>query len=191
MIIGAIVSGIPLLGTWAAVQWAPTWADKISDKLSYAKSTTQLASASGAIVGGFLGALLGQWLGRRPAYVLLCAISMGSIWLFYLGNTAFTAQFLMTVFIMGMCTASFYGWLPLYLPELFETRIRASGQGFSFNFGRILAAIGALQTGAIMESFRGGYPQACSVMALVYVLGFALIWLAPETKSFHAAAGKE
>ena len=51
-------------------------------------------------------------------------------------------------------TASFYGWLPLYLPELFPTRIRATGQGFAFNFGRVLAAVGALQSGQLLNLLR-------------------------------------
>ena len=88
----------------------------------------------------------------------------------------------MWAFIAGGVSASFYGWLPLYLPELFRTGMRATGQGFSFNFGRILAAVGVLQTGNLMGLFEGGYPQACSIMSLIYVLGMAVIWLAPETR---------
>jgi hypothetical protein len=78
----------------------------------------------------------------------------------------------------------------LYLPELFGTSVRATGQGFSFNFGRILAAVGTLQTGVLFKtdlhlgsiSLPAGYPSACSLMSLIYVVGFFLIWLAPETK---------
>jgi sugar phosphate permease len=80
-------------------------------------------------------------------------------------------------------TASFYGWLPLYLPELFRTQVRATGQGFSFNFGRILAAIGALQFGYLMKSvFDGDYVKTCSTLSLVYVVGVVIVWLVPETK---------
>lgn len=182
MLIGAMVSGIPLLGTWASVQWATMWADQLAVDQPTAKAYTQLVSALGAVVGGFAGAALGAWAGRRIAYVVLCLGSFASVWLFY-SNTEFGTQFLWTVGCMGGVTAAFYGWLPLYLPELFPTRVRATGQGFSFNFGRILAAIGALQTSAIMQSFGGGYPAACTAMASVYFVGVAVIWLAPETKS--------
>src|SRR5712692_11461704 len=89
--------------------------------------------------------------------------------------------FLARVFLVGCTTASFYGWLPLYLPELFRTGVRATGQGFSYNFGRILAAVGVLQTGALMILFKGSYPQACSLVSLIYLVGVAIIWLAPET----------
>ena len=53
----------------------------------------------------------------------------------------------------------FFGWLPLYLPELFPTRVRATGQGVAFNAGRIRAAVGALQMGAMMQTFNGSYAQ--------------------------------
>jgi hypothetical protein len=94
-----------------------------------------------------------------------------------------------SVFFVGVFSASFYGWLPLYLPELFSTNVRATGQGFSFNFGRIIAAIGALQVGNLFQvsvDFGGKiYDKerlACPIMALIYIVGVGLIWLAPETK---------
>ena len=79
----------------------------------------------------------------------------------------------------------------MYLPELFTTRVRATGQGFGFNFGRILAAVGTLQTGTMMtlpdqeffgRTWKGGYPLACTVVSLIYLAGLAIIWLAPETR---------
>ena len=152
---------------------------------------TQMFTAVGAIVGTILAAMLGDWVGRRSAYCALCVVSIASVIWFYQFHSKFDEEFLIASFILGTCTASFYGWLPLYLPELFATNVRATGQGFSFNFGRILAAIGTLQIGSLLklvdhyETFagvKGGYPIACSVVCGVYVLGMALIWLAPETK---------
>jgi len=61
--------------------------------------------------------------------------------------------------------------------------VRATCQGFSYNFGRILAAIGALQTGYLMKDvFHEDYARACSLMSLAYVAGLAVIWFAPETR---------
>jgi hypothetical protein len=97
-------------------------------------------------------------------------------------QTAVNATFFVLVFLMGATTASFYGWLPLFLPEIFRTAVRATGQGFAFNFGRILAAIGVLQLGNLAALFAGGLPIACASLSGVYLLGMALIWLAPETK---------
>ncbi len=66
---------------------------------------------------------------------------------------------------------------------MFPTRLRATGQGFSFNFGRILAAVGSLQAGVLQDKvFEGQFPKAGMVMSLIYILGLGIIWLAPETK---------
>jgi MFS family permease len=182
MLLGAALGGVPLLGTWASILWAPAWADQLTGgQMREAKAYTQFWSASGAIIATFTAALLGGWLGRRITYCLLCLGSLASALVFFQLNDHFGTAFLASVFLAGGLTASFYGWLPLYLPEIFPTRVRAIGQGFSFNFGRILAAVGALQTGNLM-GFFGGYPQACSVMSLIYVVGLGIIWLAPETR---------
>jgi MFS transporter, SHS family, sialic acid transporter len=135
--------------------------------------------AFGAIIGTLGAALLGNWLGRRISYVFLCLSSLVTTLVLFRLNDHYGPLFLLSVFLAGGFTASFYGWLPLYLPELFRTGVRATGQGFSYNFGRILAAVGALQTGYLMQE---GYSQACSTMSLIYLVGLLLIWLAPETR---------
>ncbi len=94
----------------------------------------------------------------------------------------FDATFVVMIFLAGALTASFYGWLPLYLPELFPTRIRATAQGFSFNFGRVLAAVGALQSGRLVNQFHEDYARMGAIMSLVYLVGLVLIWFCPETK---------
>jgi MFS family permease len=183
MLLGASLSGVALLGTWASIQWAPTWADQLGGGADpNAKAYTQFSSALGAVVGSLCGALLAGRIGRRPAYCFLCVGSLASSLVFFLTNDAVDLRFFATVFLAGAFSAAFYGWLPLYLPELFRTPIRATGQGFSFNFGRILAAVGTLQTGALMQQFDKSYPKACSLMSLVYLIGVVLIWFAPETR---------
>src|SRR5262249_31949120 len=143
---------------------------------------TQFAMASGAILATIAGALLGDWLGRRIAYSLLCLSALGTALLFW-SNRAFGPVFLVTAFVAGGCTAAFYGWLPLYLPELFRPRVRAIGQGFSYNFGRVLAAVGAMQPATLMSVFKEkGFPAACSTMSLIYLVGLVIIWFAPETR---------
>jgi MFS family permease len=194
---------VALLGTWGSTQQAPSWADKLTqaDKAAgtavgvalHAREHTLIWLSVGAIVGTIAAAFMGDWMGRRTAYFTLCLLSMISVYMLFLTNTHFDGVLLWWAFVAGVCTASFYGWLPLYLPELFHTNVRATGQGFGFNFGRILAAVGVLQLGSLVGFFKdgidlgpislpGGYPAACSVLSLIYVIGMAIIWLAPETR---------
>jgi MFS family permease len=184
MLLGSCLSGVALLATWGAMQWVPTWADQLTEgKIPEAKAYAQIYAALGAIVGTIAGALIGHRLGRRLTYSLLCLSSLFASLFLYQVQTSYGPSFLASVFVMGLTTASFYGWLPLYLPELFRTGVRATGQGFSYNFGRILAAMGVLQTGNLMQTvFQNNYPKALSVISLIYLVGLGLIWLAPETR---------
>jgi SHS family sialic acid transporter-like MFS transporter len=199
MLLAACLSGIALLGTWGSTQQAPAWAHKLTEAstkagvVHNAKEHVLIWLSVGAIVGTIAAAFLGDLVGRRMAYFLLCLASLGSVYMLFLGNTEYGPKLLASAFVAGVCTASFYGWLPLYLPELFRTNVRATGQGFGFNFGRILAAIGVLQLGSLVGLFGQGltlgpftlppgYPSACSVLSLVYLIGMILIWFAPETR---------
>jgi MFS family permease len=206
LLLAASLSGVALLGTWGSTQWAPTWADELSNDEAKAalgtvigspglaadretnrsnpraKAYTQIATASGAIFGCVAAALVGGWLGRRVTYAGLCIGSMVSIVGLFQLNQQYGPTFLIWAFAAGTITAAFYGWLPLYLPELFRTKIRATAQGFGFNFGRVLAAIGVLQLPVVMRQLNVGWQGACSAMSVIYLVGLGLIWLAPETK---------
>jgi len=64
---------------------------------------------------------------------------------------------------------------------LFPTYARATGAGVSFNFGRILSAVGVLGTGAITAYFHEDYGRAGSITTLVFALGMVVILFAPDT----------
>lgn len=198
MLLGAALAGVALLGTWGSLQWAPKWAIALAAQLPaeggpyHAKEYTQIALASGAIVGTIAAALIAGWIGRRITYALLCLLSFITLVAMYQGNQAFNSTMLTCAFLAGGATAAFYGWFPLYFPELFPTSIRATSQGFAYNFGRVLSAIGSLQTAALTTLFAHGvaqdrieidaFPNAGATLAGVYIIGIVIIWLGPETK---------
>jgi MFS family permease len=196
-------ASVALIGTWGGVtNFLPSWVGELTDqKDPYAKGAVQVAVSIGAIIGCFFAPLLGGRFGRRPTYFGLCLFSLLICGVVFRGLTRYDGLFLLMAVLAGCATASFYGWLPLYLPELFPTRVRATGQGLSYNLGRVFAAVGVLGQGQLEGFFRGidrtsgsvgglitwtladtTYPRACATITLIYVLGMALIWLAPETK---------
>ena len=186
MILGASLAGIALLGTWGSLQWAPRWASELKPDTAtekfYAAPLTQGATAMGAIISTILAAMAAGRFGRRRTYCILCVGSFLSAVYFYRFHDTFDGSFLFAAFLAGGVTASFYGFFPLYFPELFPTAVRATGQGFSFNFGRIIAAIGGLQTANLMTFFGNSFPKAGSLLAGIYLVGVFVIWLGPETK---------
>ena len=183
MLFGAGLAAVALLGTWGSTQWAPRWVTQLEpDVTKHAKEWTLFWLSAGAIVGTMLAALAAGRFGRRKTYAVLCITSIGGALLLYQTNTAYSPYFLFCTFIAGAVTASFYGFFPLYLPELFPTAVRATGQGFAFNFGRIIAAVGGMQTANLMKIFDNSFPKAATVMAAIYLVGMGIVWLGPETK---------
>ena len=182
-LLGIALASVALIGTWGSVQWLPLWADQMTGgHVPTAKAVAQILVSAGAMGGSLAGALVAGRLGRRPAYFALCLFSLLLCgWLFRFVHQ-YGAAFLILVTLVGAATAAFYGWLPLYLPELFPTRVRATGQGLCYNSGRILAAVGALTQGELVRAYGGNYAKAGAMITLIYVVGLGLIWLAPETK---------
>ncbi len=176
-------SSIALIGTWGSVQWIPVWVDQLAGETQpTAKAEVAMLSAMGAILGCVSGPLIGGRLGRRPAFFGLCFASLVVCGVLFRVELDYGTTFKCLVFFAGMTTAAFYGWFPLYLPELFPTRCRATGQGIGYNMGRIMAAGCAIGSGQLVAVFDGDYARMGAVITLVYLVGMIVIWWAPETK---------
>jgi MFS family permease len=189
LMIGALLAGVPLLGTWGALQWGPSWAIEMTKgstvPVPFAKEYTQLVGSIGAVIGTVIAALAAGRFGRRITYAVLCVASTATLVWLYQGHAAFDGRFLAAYGLAGAVTAAFYGWFPLYLPELFPTSVRATSQGFAYNFGRVLAAVGTLQTAPLMALFGGSFPKAGTVLSAIYLLGLLVIALAPRTNGLN------
>lgn len=181
-LIGIALGTIPLLGGWGATQWFIPWADKIGGAADpKAKALAGMMRSGGAVVGGLIGGWLANLGGRRLTYFVVSLLSLVLGEYIYLTLTPHNRSFWAFVFLLGFVSTIFFGWLPLYLPELFPTYARATGAGVSFNFGRILTGLGVLGTGAITAWFHEDYGRAGSITTLVYSLGMLVILFAPDT----------
>ncbi|MCX6374996.1 MAG: MFS transporter, partial [Armatimonadetes bacterium] len=183
-IMACLISSVAIIGTWGVFQWIPTWVGSMVSKeiAPHRVAVTAMWMAFGQILGAFLGGPSAEWLGRRRSYALFCVGSLVSAIILWLTVTSYGVQLLFLAAVAGVFTTAFFGWLPLYLPELFPTRIRATGEGITFNFGRIIAAVGVFQTGKLVAGFGGSYAKAGATMSLIYVIGLILIWFVPETR---------
>lgn len=181
-VVGSCLGAVALLGTWGSVQWIPSWGHKLANGAAGARETLQIWSAIGAIIFSILVALIAEKLNRRRTYFFLCLVTVVACAILFRVPMQYGTGLFFWTFLVGGLSAGFYGWLPLYLPELFPTRLRATGSGFTFNIGRLLAAGGTLGAGALLNAFNEDYARMCAVISLVYVVGMVLIWFGPETK---------
>ncbi len=181
-LIGILLGSIPMVGAWAASKWMIPWADKVGGATAAGyKAVTQGWWALGAVLGSFFGAQIAARLGRRSAYAIISAAATALTSLMFLGTAPLQASFLPMVFAQGFVATLFFGWLPLYLPELFPTRVRAAGSGIAYNVGRFATALGVLAAGALFGAMGGSYPKVGATCGLIYLLGLIVIWWAPDT----------
>jgi len=181
-IIGILLGSIPLVGAWAASKWMIPWADEVAGaaQASY-KAQTQGWWALGAVLGSFAGAQVASFLGRRRSYFLISVGATALTLALFRITAPLKPTFLPIVFAQGLVATLFFGWLPLYLPELFPTRVRAAGSGISYNVGRFATAGGVLTAGVLFTAFRGSYSAVGAAGAFIYALGMLAIWWAPDT----------
>ena len=183
-LIGILLGSIPMVGAWAASKWMIPWADKVGGASAAGyKAVTQGWWALGAVLGSFFGAQIAAWLGRRRAYAIISAGATALTSLMFLGTAPLEASFLPVVFGQGFVATLFFGWLPLYLPELFPTRVRAAGSGIAYNVGRFATAVGVLMAGALFTAMGGSYPKVGALCGLIYLLGLIVIGWAPDTSN--------
>jgi MFS family permease len=88
---------------------------------------------------------------------------------------------LFTLAVYGFFIQGVFSWTPIWLPELFPTRMRATAAGFIFNAPRLISAIAPLIAGTLIVSL-GGYGKAATIIGLFYILGLIAVPFLPETK---------
>lgn len=181
-LVGILLGSIPMVGAWAASKWMIPWADKVGGVTSAGyKGVTQGWWAMGAVLGSFFGAQIAAWLGRRRAYALISLGATALTLTMFLGTAPLKPSFLPIVFAQGFVATLFFGWLPLYLPELFPTHVRAAGSGIAYNVGRFATGVGVLAAGVLFTAFGGSYPAVGATCGLIYALGLIAICWAPDT----------
>ena len=173
-------------GYYAITVWVPRFL-ATERKLSIVSSTGYLAAL---IIGSFVGYLVGAWLadkiGRRKLflYMSICAIA---VILLYTQLPLTNEVLWLLGFPLGFFASAYFSGIGAFLTELYPTRLRGSGQGFCYNFGRGIGALFPFLVGAL--STRTSLGNAIAIFAvLAYGLFFIAAFALPETrgKILHA-----
>ncbi len=133
----------------------------------------------GSFFGMLAFAYVADRIGRKPSFAIAfisCLIVVPLT--FHLMKEPWHVFVLLPIF--GLCTSTLFGGYAVYFPELFPTRLRATGTGFCYNVARYVAVPAPALFGALGARFD--LPWAATIVASVFVLGLVILPFAPETK---------
>ncbi|WP_367873863.1 MFS transporter [Luteolibacter sp. Populi] len=227
-LLGMVLSCAGVIGLWGIGVFS---SDLVGDIVTH--NLTQAGATAGELnkgkqlwmslnlltfnVGAFAGMLLftriAEALGRKKAFAMFFAGSLVvTIFVFQMiGKLNGRFDILWMAPLMGFFHLSVFAGFSIYLPELFPTRLRATGVSFCYNVGRYLAALGPFTLGALAAKFgkdaqelavKGApadiapnalaalksvakidaFRDAASWMCLIFLLGIIVLPFLPETK---------
>lgn len=135
----------------------------------------------GAFTGYLCAGYLADRMGRKSTFRLF-AVASAVLLLLYTQLPASLGSLVMYLgFPLGFSASAIFSGFGSYLAELYPSRARGAGQGFTYNFGRGVGAFFPTVIGFLATSY--GIGGAMAFGALAYVLAFvALFWL-PETRA--------
>jgi len=202
-IVGMLLGVVGVGGLWGVGFFTPELTRSICTGLSESAKERHVAATFflqqlGAFFGISAYTVLALRYGRKPAFAFFFVVSFLVVsYTFLFARTIVDAYILLP--LVGFVTLGPFGGYAIYFPELFPTRLRATGTGFCYNVGRFLAALvpeakrglkGLFMSGTVvlpvLGSAVGDAEQAIRygsfVMIFIYLLGLIVLLFAPETK---------
>jgi len=168
---------------WGVGTFIPTYVGSVAAKAhlpaawwaGLAGLVTGVCGTLGFISLGFLADVAGRRVVTMFFYIM-CLILTPVVYLWV--TNIYVLLFWVAVF--GFFTLGIWAWAPVWLPELFPTRMRSTAIGFCFNAPRLIACIGPLIAGTLIVAL-GGYGPAATIIGSFFILGFLVAPFLPET----------
>jgi len=184
LILTFVMSLSVTIGYWGVSSFVPAYVGTVAAAQSlppqYYAGLVGLVQNIGALLGFASFGFLADYFGRKPTtmlYYLLCLILTPLV---YLGIN--DIHLLVLAFaVYGFFIQGCFAWTPIWLPELFPTRMRGTAAGFIFNAPRLISAVAPLIAGTLIVGL-GGYNKAATIIGLFYILGLLAVPFLPETR---------
>jgi MFS family permease len=167
-------------GYYAVNTWLPIFL-QTERHLSIVGSSSYLAFLiSGAFAGYLVGAWLADRIGRRNLFLLFSAGAVAMV-VVYTQLPVSNSVLWVLGFPLGFIASGYFAGMGAFLAEIFPTRVRGSGMGFAYNFGRGIGALFPALVGYLSATMP--LSLAIAIFAtLAYTLMFVAAFLLPETR---------
>jgi MFS family permease len=172
------------VGFWGISTWVPPYIASMAGKAGLNAAQwapyAGLAYTTGSVLGYASFGFLADAFGRRRVTITYFVLALALTPVLFLWTTD------PTLLLVFACLNAFfsngqYTWMPVWLPELYPTRMRATAVAFAFNAPRLIAFMGPLIAGQIIASL-GGFGWAAMTLASIYVVGALVALGVPETR---------
>ena len=145
---------------------------------AYAMSGFVIAMQVGMWCGYVTFGFASDIFGRKRTYVIY-VLTAALLILAYTSTRSPAALLVLGPLVAFFGTGSFSGFGAV-TAEIYQTDIRATAQGFTYNIGRLASALAPFVVGSLADTH--GFEVALSISSIAFVLaGVSWIWI-PETK---------
>jgi MFS family permease len=173
---GVVVAGQDLAADLLKRLGDPDWASK--SKIAF--GFIQTAGAGAGMLA--FGPLSARWGCKRTFVIMHIAALLITPLVCWLPSFFGSYTLLLVLLpVFGFFAQGIHAGYAAYFPALFPTHLRATGAGFCFNTGRLLAAPVLIWLSAWMKS-AFDLRVAISCLSLMFLLGIVFIAFLPETK---------
>jgi MFS family permease len=183
LILTFIMSLSVTIGYWGVSSFVPSYVGAVAAGAGLAAQRwvglAGLVQNVGALLGFAGFGFLADRFGRKPTtmlFYLMCLILTPIVYLWVKD----IQLLVLGLAVYGFFIQGVFSWTPIWLPELFPTRMRATAAGFIFNAPRLISAIAPLIAGSLIVGL-GGYGKAATIIGLFYILGLVTVPFLPET----------
>lgn len=170
-------------GYYAITTWLPLFLRTTRDLSVMTTGSNLFVVVTGAFIGYLTAAYLADRAGRRRTLIIFAVMSFITVCL-YMGLNLTDRQIMLMGFPLGFFASGVFSPIGSFFTELFPTRMRGSGQGFSYNLGR-----GA---GALFPAFVGFLSTKIALQfAIAVFAGGAYLLMIVATLMLPETSGRE
>jgi MFS family permease len=181
-----LICSLTLTGWWAFLFWNQQHIRNLPELASWTvQQREQLVSSTFfmivlvSVLGNFFAGALALKLGYRRTIGILCLLFLVSFFVAYSVPREYRAL-IPWLLLIGF-SSGIFGLFTMYLPPLFPTLLRTTGAGFSYNIGRIVAALGTIIFGLFSQV--GDFRLALLYAGFLFLPACLFSMALPETSS--------
>jgi len=188
VLVGIGIAAVGVIGFWGIGTFTTQLVRGLvnPDNLAELHAKADQWASIGVIVqnfGSFFGMLsfayIAERIGRKPTFAIAFTACLFVVPLtFHITKEQW--QIFVMLPLLGLCTSTLFGGYAVYFPELFPTRLRATGTGFCYNVARYVAVPAPAVFGGLSASY--GTANAATIVSGIFIIGLIILPFAPETK---------